>query len=46
MRGYFLKWGFLDGKEGFLLAVANAQGTYYRYTKLMYLCQTKANDHG
>jgi glycosyltransferase involved in cell wall biosynthesis len=40
-RGYFLKLGLLDGKEGFLLAVSNAQGTYYRYLKLMYLCQTK-----
>lgn len=36
-RGYFLKCGLLDGKEGFLLAVSNAQGTYYRYLKLMYL---------
>ncbi len=39
-RGYLLKMGFLDGKEGFLLAVSNAQGTYYRYVKLMYLWQT------
>ena len=23
----------LDGREGFLLAVANAEGTYYRYMK-------------
>lgn len=36
-RGYLLKLGFLDGREGFLLAVSNAQGTYYRYLKLMYL---------
>ena len=39
IRGYFLKLGFLDGKEGFLLAVSNAEGTYYRYLKLMYLHQ-------
>lgn len=44
-RGYFLKLGFLDGKEGFLLAVGNAQGTYYRYVKLMYLCKQRAS-HG
>jgi hypothetical protein len=25
--------GFLDGPEGFLLAIANAEGTYYRYMK-------------
>jgi glycosyltransferase involved in cell wall biosynthesis len=37
LRGYVLRMGFLDGKEGFLLAVSNAEGTYYRYLKLMYL---------
>jgi glycosyltransferase involved in cell wall biosynthesis len=37
VRGYFLRFGFLDGREGFLLAVSNAEGTYYRYLKLMYL---------
>jgi len=37
IRGYILKLGFLDGKEGFILAVSNAEGTYYRYLKLMYL---------
>ncbi len=30
---YVLRAGFLDGREGFLLAVANAQGTYYKYMK-------------
>lgn len=38
-RGYILRFGFLDGKEGFMLAVSNAEGTYYRYLKLMYLNQ-------
>lgn len=33
LRSYFLRLGFLDGREGFLLAVANAEGTYYRYMK-------------
>ncbi len=32
-RTYILRGGFLDGREGFLLAVANAEGTYYRYMK-------------
>ena len=32
-RTYLLRAGFLDGREGFLLAVANAEGTYYRYMK-------------
>jgi glycosyltransferase involved in cell wall biosynthesis len=33
LRTYILRAGFLDGREGFLLAVANAEGTYYRYMK-------------
>jgi glycosyltransferase involved in cell wall biosynthesis len=33
LRAYVVKLGFLDGREGFLLAVANAEGTYYRYMK-------------
>jgi hypothetical protein len=33
LRSYVLRAGFLDGAEGFLLAVANAEGSYYRYTK-------------
>jgi len=37
LKGYILKLGFLDGREGFILAISNAQGTYYRYLKLMYL---------
>ena len=37
IRGYFFRRGFLDGKEGFLLALSNALGTFYRYTKLLYL---------
>lgn len=34
-RTYILRLGFLDGREGFMLAVANAEGSYYRYAKLM-----------
>jgi len=33
LRTYILRLGFLDGAEGFLLAVANAEGSYYRYMK-------------
>jgi glycosyltransferase involved in cell wall biosynthesis len=33
LRAYVWRRGFLDGREGFLLAVANAEGTYYRYMK-------------
>lgn len=38
-RTYLLRRGFLDGRHGFLLAVSNAEGTYYRYVKLWYLQQ-------
>ena len=34
---YIIKRGFLDGKEGFVLAVSFAEGSYYRYVHLMYL---------
>jgi glycosyltransferase involved in cell wall biosynthesis len=37
IRTYFLQAGFLDGRRGFMLAVSNAEGTYYRYAKLMLL---------
>jgi hypothetical protein len=34
IRTYVLRLGFLDGREGFALAVSNAEGAYYRYLKL------------
>jgi glycosyltransferase involved in cell wall biosynthesis len=37
IRTFFIQAGFLDGREGFILAVSNAEGVYYRYLKLMYL---------
>jgi len=37
IRTYIVRGGFLDGREGFMLAVSNAEGTYYRYLKLLYL---------
>lgn len=33
-RTYVLRRGFLDGGHGLLLAVSNAQATFYRYAKL------------
>ncbi|MDA1017170.1 MAG: glycosyltransferase family 2 protein [Planctomycetota bacterium] len=36
-KTYVVRGGFLDGREGFMLAVSNAEGTYYRYLKLMLL---------
>ena len=41
IRTYVLRAGFLDGREGFMLAVANAEGSYYRYLKLMMLRERK-----
>ncbi len=40
-RTYVLRAGFLDGREGFLLAVSNAEGAYYRYLKLMLLAEKR-----
>lgn len=40
-RTYVLRAGFLDGRAGFLLAVSNAEGAYYRYLKLMLLAEQK-----
>lgn len=39
MRTYFLRLGFLDGRAGLMLAIANAEGSYYRYLKLMLLSE-------
>lgn len=37
IRTYVLRGGFLDGREGFMLAILNAEHSYYRYLKLMLL---------
>ncbi len=41
IRTYFLRLGLLDGKQGFMLAVSNAESTYYRYLKLMLLADAQ-----
>ncbi len=46
LKTWLLRGGFLDGREGLILAIANAQGSYYRYLKLMYLDeQQRAKNH-
>lgn len=40
LKAYFFQLGFLDGKAGFILSVVTAEGSYYRYLKLMYLQET------
>jgi glycosyltransferase involved in cell wall biosynthesis len=41
IRGYFIRLGLLDGREGFILAFSNACGVFYRYVKLLYLCSRR-----
>ena len=41
VQTYLMRAGFLDGREGFMLAVSNAEGTYYRYLKLMLMNEKK-----
>ena len=36
-RTYLLRLGFLDGKEGFIMAISAGENTYYRYLKAYYL---------
>ena len=43
-RTYILKAGFLDGSHGLMLAISNAQGTYYKYAKLALLSQPAQAD--
>ncbi|MEQ1636858.1 MAG: glycosyltransferase family 2 protein [Methylococcales bacterium] len=40
IRTYLIKAACLDGRQGLMLAISNAEGTYYKYVKLLEL-QTK-----
>ncbi len=44
MRTYVFRLGFLDGRYGFLLAVSNAEGSYYRYVKAMLAAESRRDD--
>ncbi|MGE5337401.1 MAG: glycosyltransferase family 2 protein [Gemmatimonadota bacterium] len=44
LRTYVLRLGFLDGRRGFLLAVSNAEGSYYRYVKAMLAAEAQRDD--
>lgn len=37
IRTYFLKAAILDGRQGLMLAISNAEGAYYKYVKLLEL---------
>jgi hypothetical protein len=39
IRTWLLRGGFLDGRRGFMLAVSNAEGAYYKYVKAMLLAE-------
>ncbi len=43
VKAYIIKRGFLDGREGFMLAVSNALTTFYCYMKLAYLLKNRSN---
>lgn len=42
LKTYFLKLGFLDGKEGLIIAFSGSVNTFYKYIKLLEL-QRKGN---
>lgn len=40
-RTYVLKAAFLDGRQGFMLSISNAEASYYKYIKLIELQQQR-----
>ncbi len=43
-KAYFLKRGFLDGRQGFVIAVCSSYGVFIKYAKLMELWFTRTPD--
>ncbi len=41
IRTYLLRGGILDGSKGLMLAISNAEGTYYKYLKLALLHENR-----
>lgn len=41
IRTYVFRAGFLDGRYGFILAIYNAESTYYKYLKLLALQEAR-----
>lgn len=39
LRTYVFKLGFLDGRRGLMLAISNAEGSYYKHVKAMLMAQ-------
>jgi glycosyltransferase involved in cell wall biosynthesis len=46
VRTYLLRAGFLDGREGFMVAVYAAENTFHKYLKLMLLGQRRVAKRG
>ncbi len=46
LRAYVFRGGFLDGGAGFMWAVCSAEGSYYRYLKLMLLAERETAGRG
>lgn len=44
LRTYVIKLGILDGAEGFMVAVANAEASYYKHLKLRELCLNRGTE--
>lgn len=42
LKTWVFRAGFLDGRHGFMLAVSNAEGTYYKYIKLILLRESRS----
>lgn len=43
IRIYIVRRGFLDGKQGFILAAMGAAGSFFRYNKLLFLNNNETN---
>jgi len=41
LKHYFFKGGFLDGFPGFVIALSNFEGVFYRYAKYLVQCDQK-----
>jgi len=41
LRAYVIRFGFLDGKIGFIVAVTSAESSFYRHLKLLALYQAR-----
>jgi hypothetical protein len=42
VRTYFIKLAIMDGRQGLMLSISNAEGTYYKYVKLLELQSRQA----